>query len=112
MISLINTYDAVIAFHEPGRRSASGSATSCSWLNVVLLWAYTRVLPLLPAHHRRPAQALLAAPGPLPGLGLQVSKLNAKHMQLAWITLGTLLVTDFYVMAVAAGWISDLRFIS
>ncbi len=40
-----------------------------------------------------------------------ISKLNGKHMELAWITLGSLLVTDFYVMAVAAGWIDDLRFI-
>jgi hypothetical protein len=39
-----------------------------------------------------------------------VSKLNAKHMQLAWITLGTLALTDAYVMAVSAEWISDLRF--
>jgi hypothetical protein len=31
-------------------------------------------------------------------------------MQLAWITLGTLALTDAYVMAVSAGWISDLRF--
>ena len=31
-------------------------------------------------------------------------------MQLAWITTGARLAfTDFYVMAVAAGWISDLR---
>ena len=28
-----------------------------------------------------------------------MSKLNARHMQLAWITLGTLAITDFYVMA-------------
>ena len=40
-----------------------------------------------------------------------VSKLNTKHMQLAWITLGTLAFTDFYIMAVAAGWITDLRFV-
>jgi hypothetical protein len=40
-----------------------------------------------------------------------VSVLNTKHMQLAWITLGTLVVADFYVMAVAAGWISDLRIV-
>jgi hypothetical protein len=32
-------------------------------------------------------------------------------MQLAWITLGTLVVTDAYIMAVSAGWISDLRFV-
>jgi hypothetical protein len=40
-----------------------------------------------------------------------VSKLNARHMLLAWITLGTLALTDFYVMAVSAGWFSDLRFV-
>ena len=33
-------------------------------------------------------------------------------MQLAWITLATLAITDFYVMALAAGWFSDLRFIN
>ena len=41
-----------------------------------------------------------------------VSKLNARHMQLAWITLGTLSLTDAYIMAVSAGWFSDLRFIN
>ena len=40
-----------------------------------------------------------------------MSKLNAKHMQLAWLTLGPLAFTDFYVMAVAAGWITDLRIV-
>ena len=34
------------------------------------------VVPLLPAHHRRPAQALLQAPDPLPAWTF-VSKLNA-----------------------------------
>ena len=29
-------------------------------------------------------------------------------MQLAWTTLGTLMLTDFYVMLVASGTISDL----
>ena len=41
-----------------------------------------------------------------------VSKLNGKHMQLAWVTLATLALTDFYIMAVAAGWITDLRFVN
>ena len=38
--------------------------------------------------------------------------MNTRHQELAWITLGTLAVTDFYVMAVSAGWIDDLRFIN
>ena len=40
-----------------------------------------------------------------------VSKLNVRHMQLAWATLGTLVLTDLYVMLVASGAISDLRFV-
>jgi hypothetical protein len=40
-----------------------------------------------------------------------VSKLNTRHMLLAWITLGTLALTDFYVMAISAGWFPDLRFV-
>ena len=40
-----------------------------------------------------------------------MSKLNTRHMMLAWITLGTLALTDFYVMAVSAHWFDDLRFI-
>jgi hypothetical protein len=31
-------------------------------------------------------------------------------MQLAWITLGTLMLTDAYIALVASGTISDLRF--
>jgi hypothetical protein len=31
-------------------------------------------------------------------------------MQLAWTTLGTLMLTDLYIMLVASGTISDLRF--
>ena len=41
-----------------------------------------------------------------------ISRLNTRHMELAWITLGTLALTDFYVMAVSAGWFDDLRFVN
>jgi hypothetical protein len=39
----------------------------------------------------------------------QVSRLNAKHMQLAWATLGTLMITDLYIWLVAAGVFNDPR---
>ena len=42
-------------------------------------------------------------------LWTQVSKLNTRHKLYAWITLGTLMLTDFYVMLVASGTISDLQ---
>jgi hypothetical protein len=41
-----------------------------------------------------------------------VSRLNTRHMQLAWTTLGTLMLTDLYIGLVASGTISDLRFIN
>jgi hypothetical protein len=40
----------------------------------------------------------------------QISKLNAKHMQLAWVSLIWLAVTDFYIVLLASGTIHDLRF--
>jgi hypothetical protein len=41
----------------------------------------------------------------------QINKLNGRHMQLAWTSLGFVMFTDFYIMLVSAGTISDLRFI-
>jgi hypothetical protein len=40
-----------------------------------------------------------------------VSRLNTRHKLYAWITIGTLIFTDFYVALVASGIIHDLRFI-
>jgi len=40
----------------------------------------------------------------------QVSKLNARHAQLAWVSLVWLVVTDFYIFCLARGSFSDLRF--
>ena len=40
----------------------------------------------------------------------QISALNARHMQLAWASLIWLAVTDFYIVLLATGTISDLRF--
>jgi hypothetical protein len=39
-----------------------------------------------------------------------VSKLNARHMQYAWISLFTVAFADFYVFLLATGTISDPRF--
>ena len=38
-----------------------------------------------------------------------ISKLNAKHMQLAWASMFSVMVADFYVRLVAKGIIADLR---
>jgi hypothetical protein len=38
-----------------------------------------------------------------------VSKINEKHMQLAWVSLFGVALTDFYVRSVASGAITDIR---
>lgn len=40
-----------------------------------------------------------------------VTKLNAKHMQLAWVSMFGVVLADLYVRAVAMGWITDPRII-
>jgi hypothetical protein len=109
LISLINTYDAVIAFQSPSG-FGFGLGNVIMVANVVLLWAYT--VSCHSCRHITGGRLKHFSRHPMRyrAWGL-VSKLNTKHMQLAWTTLGTLVLTDFYVMAVSAGWISDLRFI-
>ena len=40
----------------------------------------------------------------------QVSRLNARHMQYAWLSLFWVLFTDLYIRLVASGAITDPRF--
>jgi len=109
LISLVNTWDAIVAFH--GTRGwGFGLGNLVLVGNVVLLWAYT--LSCHSCRHIAGGRLRHFSKHPLRYRAwMFVSKLNAHHMKFAWITLGTLVVTDFYVMAVSAGWFSDLRFI-
>ena len=45
------------------------------------------------------------------GLWSAVTKLNEKHMQIAWVSLVWVAVTDLYVRLVAMGVLQDLRFV-
>jgi hypothetical protein len=80
-------------------------------VNVVLLWAYTvschscrhLVGGRLRHFSKHPARYWLWT---------QVSKLNTRHMQLAWTTLATLLVTDAYIGLVSSGVLTDLRLVN
>ncbi len=111
LISLINTYDALIAFRGADGGFGFGLGNVVLLTNVVMLWFYT-----LSCHSCRNAiggRLTHFSKHPVRyKMWTWVSKINTRHMQFAWITLGTLAFTDFYVMAVSAGWISDLRFIN
>ena len=108
-ISILNTYDAIDAFHGKDGGAGFGLGTLIIVINVVLLWAYT--LSCHSCRHITGGRLKNFSRHPVRyWLWTQVSKLNARHMQLAWTTLGTLLMTDLYIVLVASGTISDLRF--
>ena len=110
VISLINTYDAFHALFKADGSFGLGLGNIILFVNVVLLWAYT-----ISCHSCRSiigGRINNFSRHPARYKAWQfVSRLNAKHMQLAWTTLATLALTDFYIMAVSAGWISDLRIV-
>ena len=109
LISLINTWDLIRAFRGPDDSFGLGLGTLIMLVNVVLLWAYT-----VSCHSCRHIvggrlRNFSAHPLRYKAWGV-VSKLNAKHMQLAWTTLGTLMLTDAYIALVSSGAFSDPRF--
>ena len=109
LISVINTYDAILAFHSP-TGFGFGLGNIILVVNVVLLWSYTmgchscRHITLGRINHfsKHPVRYWLYE---------RASWLNGRHMQLAWTTLATLVLTDAYIALVSSGTISDLRFI-
>ena len=67
-------------------------------VNVVLLWAYT--LSCHSCRHITGGRLKNFSKHPARYWAwTQISKLNARHMQLAWTTLGTLMLTDLYIAA-------------
>ncbi|MCP2291450.1 hypothetical protein [Nocardia amikacinitolerans] len=111
VVSLINTYDAAIAFHGKDGGFGFGLGNIVLLGNVILLWAYT--LSCHSCRHIAGGRLKHFSAHPVRyWFWTQVSKLNTRHMALAWTTLGTLVLTDFYVMLVASNTISDLRFIN
>ncbi len=109
LISILNTYDLVQAFRGPNGSFGFGLGTLIMLINVILLWAYT--LSCHSCRHITGGRLRNFSRHPLRyRIWTRISWLNARHMQLAWTTLGTLMLTDLYIMLVASGAISDPRF--
>jgi hypothetical protein len=107
-ISVLNTWDAAQAFRGPDGNFGFGLGSLIILGNVILLWAYT--VSCHTCRHITGGRLKHFSKHPVRYWAwTQVSKLNAKHMQLAWTTLGTLMLTDLYIMLVAAHAINDLR---
>jgi hypothetical protein len=111
IVSVINTYDAIKAFHSEDHGFGFGLGNLVLLVNVVLLWAYT--LSCHSCRHITGGRLKHFSKNPVRyWIWTQVSKLNTRHMALAWTTLATLVITDFYVMLVASGTLSDPRFVN
>jgi hypothetical protein len=109
LISLLNTYDMVQAFRGPDGSFGFGLGSLIMTANVVLLWGYT--LSCHSCRHITGGRLKHFSKHPVRyWIWTQVSLLNKRHMQLAWTTLGTLMLADLYIWLVASGAISDLRF--
>ena len=80
------------------------------WVNVILLWTYT--VSCHSCRHVMGGRLKHFSKHPVRyWLWSQISRLNVHHKLFAWITLGSLMLTDLYIMLVASGTLSDLRFI-
>jgi len=108
IISVINTIDVLKAFHGKDGGFGIGLGTVIMAVNVLLLWTYTASCHS--CRHIAGGRLKHFSQHPVRyWLWTQVSRLNTRHMQLAWTTLATLVVTDGYIALVSAGHLTDLR---
>jgi hypothetical protein len=109
IISIINTYDAIVAFQSPSG-FGFGLGNIVLVVNVVMLWVYT--ISCHSCRHAVGGKLKHFSKHPVRyWMWVQVSRLNTRHKLYAWITLGTLMFTDFYVMLMSINPAWDLRFI-
>lgn len=111
VISLINSYDAIRAFQGKNGGVGIGLGTLIMLANVILLWTYT--ISCHSCRHIMGGKLRSFSRHPLRYKAWTlISKLNTKHMELAWTTLGTLMLTDGYIALVSSGTFTDLRIVN
>jgi hypothetical protein len=110
-VLLINVYDGALAFHGVDGGFGAGLGTLIIWINVAMLAGYT--LSCHACRHTVGGRLKHFSRHPLRyRFWTIVSRLNTRHGTFAMISLVTVILTDAYIMAVSAGWITDLRFIN
>jgi len=108
-IAILLTYDVTQAFRGPNGDFGFGLGTLILLVNVVLIWAYT--VSCHSCRHITGGRLKHFSRHPVRyWIWTQISKLNARHMLFAWLSLGTLMLADLYIWLVAAHVFSDLRF--
>ena len=109
LIAILLTYDVAQAFRGPDGNFGFGLGTLILLVNVVLVWGYS--LGCHSCRHITGGRLKHFSKHPVRyWIWTKVSWMNARHMQFAWASLGTLMLSDLYIMLVASGAISDLRF--
>lgn len=111
VVLLINIYDAFLAFRGPDGAFGVGLGSLIILVNIVALAGYT--LSCHACRHVMGGRLKHFSRNPVRyRFWTLVSKLNVRHGTFAMVSLFTVLFTDFYIMAVSAGWFTDLRFIN
>ncbi len=109
VLLLVNTYDVLKAFHPQGHAFGFGLGSIIMLINVVMLWLYS--LSCHACRHAVGGRINNFSKHPMRyWMWTGVSRLNPKHGSFAMASLVTVISTDAYIMAVSAGWITDLRF--
>ena len=109
VFNVILTYDAVLAFRDPeGEWGHVGLGTLVLLTNATLLWLYS--LSCHSCRHIVGGRLTHFSRHPVRYRAWTlVSRLNARHMQLAWVSLVFVAFTDFYVRLLATGALTDPR---
>lgn len=109
-VALILTWDFIIAFrNEDGEWFHMGMGTLVLLVNAALLWVYT--LSCHSCRHIVGGRLKHFSKHPVRyWMWAKISVLNRYHMQLAWVSLMFVGLTDLYIRLVASGTIDDLRF--
>ncbi|PRW64721.1 hypothetical protein [Actinopolyspora mortivallis] len=111
LVAAVLTYDTVLAFHGVNGGVGVGLGTLLMVVNVVLLWGYT--LSCHSCRHLVGGRINHFSRHPVRyRLWTWVSRLNGRHMSLAWASLFSVALVDLYVMLVASGAFPDPRLIN
>lgn len=110
VFNVILTWDAILGFRDAsGAWGHMGLGTLVLLANAILLWLYTASCHS--CRHIMGGKLKHFSKHPVRYKAWQyVSTLNARHMQLAWVSLFGVAFADLYVWLVAAGVFSDPRF--
>jgi hypothetical protein len=110
LFNIILTWDAILGFRDSaGQWGHMGVGTLVLTANAGLLWAYTASCHS--CRHIMGGRLKHFSKHPLRyrAWGV-VSRLNGRHMQLAWVSLFSVAIADLYVFLVSSNAFSDPRF--